>query len=164
MIYMNRILLFIMFSIFLFSVVFGSPFEYRYAPNGYKYVHHNHSESSFQHAHCSSVGGIEEYELKDKTRVDCLTKKYAIEYDFANKSYEAVGQALYYGLMTRKIPKVVLILDSDRIFEQMIYFDRIKRIAKKYNFEVEYISDNLLNIEKDFECEYNDCKCHYRKI
>ena len=30
--------------------------------------------------------GIEEYELPDKTKVDLLTDKYAIEFDFANKN------------------------------------------------------------------------------
>ena len=159
---MKKVLLFFLSNIlFLSPLVYASPFEYRYAPNGYKYVHHNHNESSFQHAHCLSVGGVEEFELKDKTRVDCLTKKYAIEYDFANKSYEAIGQALYYGLMTRKTPKIVLILDSDKAPEQLIYFDRIKKIAKKYKFKVEYITENFLNIEKDGKCEYNDCKCRY---
>lgn len=162
---MKKLLFIFICNILLLTpFIYAAPFEYRYAPNGFKYVHHNHSESSFQHAHCSSVNGIEEYELEDKTRVDCLTKKYAIEYDFANKSYEAVGQALYYGLMTGKMPKVVLILDSNKVFEQLVYFNRIKKIAKKYNFEVEYITENFLAVEKEGKCEYNDCRCHYSKI
>lgn len=135
-------------------------FEYRYAQNGFKYVFHSHNESSYQHAYCSMVGGIEEYELPDKTRVDCLTDTYAIEFDFANKKYEAVTQALWYGLNTGKIPKVVLILDRKLKKEQMVYFERIKKIGEVYKFGVEYITDDILNLDKNGQCPYKDCKCN----
>ena len=59
-------------------------FEYGYTNNGYKYVKHKHHESSYQHAWCSKHCGIEEYENPDYTRVDCLTKTHAVEFDFAN--------------------------------------------------------------------------------
>lgn len=70
-----------------------SAFEYGYTKYGFKYVKHKHSESSYQHAWCFAHGGIEEYENDDFTRVDCLTKKYAVEFDFANKWSESIGQA-----------------------------------------------------------------------
>lgn len=47
--------------------------------------------------------------LQDRTRVDCLTDEYAIEYDFSNKWAEAIGQALHYGVMTDSRPAIVLI-------------------------------------------------------
>ena len=50
--------------------------------------------------------GIEEYELTDKTRIDCLTDEYAID----NKWAELIGQALHYSIQSGKKPKVVLIL------------------------------------------------------
>lgn len=40
--------------------------EYRYTKNGFKYAYHAHSESSYQHAWCSTHKGIEEYGNKDK--------------------------------------------------------------------------------------------------
>ena len=88
----------IIFAIFLIFFITQSvvAVEYRYAKNGFKYAYHAHSESSYQHAWCSAHKGIEEYENKDKTRVDCLTSCHAVEFDFANKWAESIGQALHY--------------------------------------------------------------------
>ena len=54
--------------------------------------------------------GIKEYVLPDKTRVDCLTNEYAIEFDYAKKWAESVGQSLYYAEKTGKKPAVAIIL------------------------------------------------------
>ena len=70
---------------------------------------HEHNEASYQHAWCKLYNGIEEYENKDFTRVDCLTKTNAVEFDFANKWAESIGQALHYEYMTGKKGMVVLI-------------------------------------------------------
>lgn len=53
-----------------------------------------------------------EYVLDDQARVDCLTDEYAIEFDFANKWAEAIGQALYYAKKTGRRPGIVLIMES----------------------------------------------------
>jgi hypothetical protein len=42
-------------------------------------------EKYYQNIHCDSLKGQVEYKLEDKTRIDCLTNKRAIEYDFATK-------------------------------------------------------------------------------
>ena len=34
---------------------------------------------------CNKLDGVMEYKLKDNTRVDCLTNKYAIEVDWVKK-------------------------------------------------------------------------------
>lgn len=84
---------FILIEILLFSLLpaYAGAIDYAYTPQGYKYAVHQHSESSYQHAWCSAHKGIEEYENKDKTRVDCLTNYNAVEFDFANKWHEAIG-------------------------------------------------------------------------
>ena len=117
--------LLILIIIFWVSCFSANAFEYAYAPNGYKYVIHKHSESSYQHAWCSAHKGIEEYENKDKTRVDCLTEYHAVEFDFANKWAESIGQALYYSKMTGKKPAVVLILSSLTDYK---YVKRVERL------------------------------------
>ena len=116
------------------------PFDTKYY-NHWKAVYHPHSESSYQHAYCSAHNGIAEYELSDKTRIDCLTDTYAIEFDFANKWAESIGQALHYSLISGKKPKVVLILDSKYKQQQMIYYERVKKLGQIYNIDVEYVSD-----------------------
>lgn len=147
---------FIITLIYFVSGVYA--FEYGYAPNGYKYVKHKQRESSYQHAWCSAHNGIEEFENKDRTRVDCLTKYHAVEFDFANKWAESIGQALHYEEMTGKKAMVVLILENPA--KQMVYFNRVKRLAEKYCFDAEYITPNVLHINQNCKCPYSDCKCN----
>lgn len=59
-------------------------------------------------SHCQ---GEIEVRLKDGTRVDCLTETHAIEYDFAHKWAEAIGQALHYSALTGKKAGIVIIVD-----------------------------------------------------
>ena len=47
-----------------------------------------------------------------KTRVDCLTDYYAIEFDWAKKWAESIGQSMYYAKMTEKLPAVAIIMRS----------------------------------------------------
>ena len=74
---------------------------------------------------CDSSFGHREYVLSDKTRVDCLTKDYAIEFDFAKKWAESVGQSLYYAKMTNKMPAVALILTDENDWK---YVKRVEKI------------------------------------
>jgi len=67
-------------------------------------------ESYYVAKYCN---GVVEFALPDRTRVDCLTKQHAAEFDFARKWYEAVGQALWYAKSTGRRAKVVLIAGPD---------------------------------------------------
>ena len=44
---------------------------------------HKHPEKWYQEQWCAQHGGVAEYVLPDKTRVDCLTATHAWEFDFA---------------------------------------------------------------------------------
>ena len=118
---------------------------------------HLHNEYSYQHEWCSAHNGIEEFENRDKTRVDCLTITNAVEFDFANKWAESIGQALYYQFMTGKRAKVVLILENP--YKEMVYFKRIENLAKIYDFDVEYVTNDILQLENG-KCRNIKCKCH----
>ena len=74
---------------------------------------------------CKPSFGRREFVLWDRTRVDCLSSDYAIEFDFAKKWAESVGQSLYYAKMTGKKPAVALIL-TDR--GDMKYVKRVERL------------------------------------
>ncbi len=125
------------------------------------YFYRKHSESSYRHAWCKSHGGIEEFTNKDKTRVDCLTAFNAVEFDFSYNREEAVGQALHYGLMTGKKGKVVLISENPKV--EGIYFERVKKLGKIYNFDAEYVTPEILDV-KDGKCPFPDCKCKRRYL
>lgn len=98
------------------------------------YAAHDHQEKEYQSAWCSKAKGVQEYKLDDKARVDCLTEDYAIEFDFAPKWAESIGQALYYGLKTGKTPGVVLIMENEESEGQ--FMDRLTAVADKYKIKV----------------------------
>jgi len=72
-----------------------------------------HPEKYYQDKWCAEQGGQTEVVLPDRTRCDCLTDTYAVEFDFANKWAEAIGQALYYSLQTGKRAGIVLIVGEE---------------------------------------------------
>lgn len=105
------------------------------------------AEAEYQNYWCSSHNGITEYELKDFTRVDCLTETQAIEFDFANKWAECIGQSLHYGLMTHKQPACVLIMERGN--KDLKYLKRLRRVAYKkgiatYTIKPDALLKNLL--------------------
>ena len=85
----------------------------------------NQNESYYVNQWCTSDFGRKEAILWDMTRVDCLTKDYAIEFDFAKKWAESIGQSLYYSKMTGKKPAVTLILTNLTDYK---YVKRIERL------------------------------------
>lgn len=87
-------------------------------------------ESLYQEAWCQTEEGETEFWLPDGTRVDCLLAGtidepgYAIEFDFADKWAESIGQSLFYARMTDKQPGIVLILEDPTA--DMRYVTRLK--------------------------------------
>ena len=102
-----------------------------------------HKESKYQEEWCK---GNLEFVLPDKTRVDCLTLQYAIEFDFADKGAEAIGQAIHYGLMTQRTPGVVLIIEKDSDWK---YWQILNRINKTYNLGITVWVTGSQNIKKE---------------
>ena len=94
------------------------------------FASHEKNERYYQNIWCRENKGITEYILPDKTRVDCLTKEYAVEFDFAAKWAESVGQSLYYAKMTKKKPAIVLIMESNNDEK---YFERAKTLSQSYD-------------------------------
>ena len=87
----------------------------------------NQLESYYVNQWCTNDFGRKEAILWDMTRVDCLAKDYAVEFDFAKKWAEAVGQSLYYSQMTGKLPAITLILTSPADYR---YVKRVERLGK----------------------------------
>lgn len=77
--------------------------------------------------------GEKEVTLSDKTRCDCVTKEHAIEFDFAPKWAEAIGQSLHYAAQTKKLPGIVLICrkKTDRK-----HLNKIRNISKLYRLPI----------------------------
>ena len=78
--------------------------------------------------------GKVEMTLKDGTRCDCVTESHAIEYDFADNWYEAVGQSLHYASQVSKRPGIVLIIEKR---EDNKYFKRLNSVIEYYNLPID---------------------------
>lgn len=94
---------------------------------------HLRKEKAYQREWCDRAGGVKEYRLDDGTRIDCLTDEYAIEFDFAEKWAESVGQSLYYAERTGRKPGVVLIMEYEG---DERFLTRLNALAVRYNIKV----------------------------
>jgi len=116
--------------------------------NNYVFAGRLYNEAYYQNLWCNRWNGITEYKLSDHTRVDCLTKNYAVEFDFAKKWAEAVGQSIHYGQMTGKKPAIILIIEQPKDF---VYYHRLKKICAAHGITLWYMKSPLyedkLNLE-----------------
>ena len=116
---MNKRILYILFSLLIITSTADA---------------HLYKEKEYQKHWCNLNNGHTEVILQDNTRIDCLTKDYAIEFDFANKWAESVGQSLYYAICTGKKAGVVLIMENGE--KDLKYLKRLKTISEIYNIQV----------------------------
>ncbi len=107
---------------------------------------HLHQEKVYQKHFCTKFGGIMEYRLEDRTRVDCLLDEYAIEVDFAPKWAESVGQSLYYAAQTSRKAAVVLIMENMQ--QDKKYLHRLENVSKAHDIDIWIIT-------KDFTIQKN---------
>ncbi len=97
------------------------------------YAKRIHPEKWYQQIWCAEHKGQTEVRLADRTRCDCLTEEYAIEFDFGSKWAEAIGQALHYANKTGKAAGIVLILESDKDEK---YWERMNSVIEAYSLPI----------------------------
>ena len=115
---------------------------------------HLYSEKYYQNIWCEKQNGIKEFRLIDGTRVDCLTKTQAVEFDFAPKWAEAIGQSLHYARLTGKNPAIVLIIEKNSDFK---YYNKIRPLCEKYQISLSYMQQPQEPLRKKVEYyEAND--------
>ena len=91
---------------------------------------HLHKESWYVDKYCK---GYKEVTLPNGWRVDCIQDDYAIQYDFAIKRDEALGQALRYANATNLDPAIVLIIVNDSDYR---YVEEVKNTIKYHGLKV----------------------------
>ena len=94
---------------------------------------HLYKEAVYQEYWCNKHGGILEYELNDKSRVDCLLPDMAVEFDFAKKRDECLGQALRYSAYTKKPPACCLIIEKKKDYK---YYYQLRYTVQKKDLNV----------------------------
>lgn len=115
---------------------------------------HLYNEKYYQNIWCEKQNGITEFKLIDDTRVDCLTKTHAVEFDFAPKWAEAIGQSLHYARLTGKNPAIVLIIEKNSDFK---YYNKIKPLCEQYQISLSYMQQPQEPLKKKVEYyEAND--------
>ena len=72
--------------------------------------------------------------LSDRTRVDCLTDEYAIEFDFGKKWSEAIGQSLGYAIETNRTPGIVLIIENKKGYK---YWIKLNSVVTFYGLPIQ---------------------------
>ena len=97
---------------------------------------HIYPEKYYQNQWCTKWHGKQEVRLYDGTRIDCETKNYVVEFDFAHKWAESIGQSLHYARVTGKKPAIILIIEQDSDFK---YYHRIKPLCEKYLIALWYM-------------------------
>jgi len=102
---------------------------------------HRHRESEYRDAWCGRYSGQAEVILQDGTRADCLTRNYAVEFDFAHKWPEGIGQALHYADLTGKRAAVVLIIETPKDWKQ---FRKLRHTARRHGVKAWYITPGQL--------------------
>lgn len=90
-------------------------------------------ESYYEKYWCEDHNGTTEVILSDNTRCDCVTKKHAIEFEFAHKYAEAIGQSLHYGSLTHKKPGIVLIIENEDDFK---FLSRLTHTINYYKLPI----------------------------
>lgn len=103
-------------------------------------IQKNMTEKDYVNKYCT---GIIEYTLPDKTRIDCLTEEYAIEFDYAKKWAESIGQSLYYAKKTGKKPAVAIITSGEK---DLKYINRIREVDENitiFEIPVDEIVDSV---------------------
>lgn len=111
-----------------------------------------YNEKYYQNEWCTRWQGRQEVRLKDKTRIDCMTKNYVVEFDFARKWAEAIGQSLHYARMTGKKPGIILIIEKPK---DMVYYNRIKPLCKQYNIALWYMKSPIYDMKKNVGLIFN---------
>lgn len=104
------------------------------------------AERAYQTQWCAKKGGVTEFTLPDRTRVDCVTDEYAVEVDFAIKWAEAVGQALYYSVRTEKKPGILLIMEQE---SDARYLDRLRAVTDRLGITVWTITPEEMGLESE---------------
>lgn len=93
------------------------------------------SERDYQNKWCKEKGGIAEYRLPDRTRVDCLTECMAVEFDFAHKWADGFGQAIWYGMATNRRGALALIVGPN----DSHHVERVKKMVEATTPKIELI-------------------------
>ena len=78
-----------------------------------------------------------EVRLWDESRCDYVSETHAIEIDWAtSKVYEAIGQAVYYGIVLEKKPGIILLVKEGEHRKSLKYVYRCQTVCAKLDIKL----------------------------
>lgn len=112
-------------------------------------------ESYYQNEFAKIVNGVTEQILPDRTRVDIVTEKYAIEVDFAEKWAESGFQALHYAKSLNKKAGILLVWQGS---EDEKYLERLLGVIAEYRLPITvwvwyWTNDTWSQVDYYYECK-----------
>lgn len=72
-------------------------------------AHAAEKEHVYRDRFCGGAGMQMEVRLSNGTRADCVSGRLAIEVEFSDKIYQALGQAMSYSASTGHAPAIILV-------------------------------------------------------
>ena len=91
-----------------------------------------HPKRWYQERWCAKYFDIAEVSVSDQ--YDCLSEKYVIEFDYADKWYESIGESLHYALQTSRKACIVLIMEKE---SDVKYWIKLKKTIKHYSLPID---------------------------
>jgi hypothetical protein len=91
-----------------------------------------HSKRWYQDRWCAKNFGEGRVTVSDV--YDCLSEKYVIEFDYADKWYESIGEALHYAMQTGKRAGIVLIMEREK---DVKYWTKLNKTIRHYRLPID---------------------------
>jgi len=91
-----------------------------------------HPKRWYQERWCAKY--FDQGEVSVSDQYDCLSQKYVIEFDYADKWYESIGESLHYAIQTGRKAGIVLIMEND---SDMKYWIKLKKTIEHYHLPID---------------------------
>jgi len=91
-----------------------------------------HPKRWYQERWCAKY--FDQGEVSVSDQYDCLSKKYVIEFDYADLWYESIGESLHYALQTGRKAGIVLIMEKE---SDMKYWLKLKKTIEHYRLPID---------------------------
>ncbi|MBI9082119.1 MAG: hypothetical protein JEZ11_00895 [Desulfobacterales bacterium] len=91
-----------------------------------------HPKRWYQDRWCAKYFGENTVTVSDV--YDCLSEKYVIEFDYADRWYESIGEALHYAMQTGKRAGIVLIMEKEK---DVKYWVKLNKTIGHYRLPID---------------------------
>ena len=92
----------------------------------------SHPKRWYQERWCAKYFGEDRVTVSDV--YDCLSPDHVIEFDYADRWYESIGEALHYAMQTGKRAGIVLIMEKEK---DVKYWIKLNETIRHYHLPID---------------------------